>query len=289
MAFKKSLTDLANEAAEAEDQTETTVHGDFDDTPPPAGKTVARLIEYIETGKQPQKPYMGKPKPAADMVRLTFELLAPKNIHEYEVEGVKKERADRISITVSKKLSDKAKYKKLFEKMRRGRPDKRHMAQMLNEAFLVEIYHNTVPASGDKKERTYANLFDKDGGSYITAPRIQKDVLDEGSWVDVPVRDALSPLRLFLFENPTKETWESLYIEGERETKIDGKDVKVSKNWIQELILSAKNFAGSTLDAMLSEVDLPIEEPVAETPAETPSAKAGKPSASDAMAALGLS
>ena len=300
-----SIAELAAMAAEQEDQTvEQTVS--FDNDPPPAGVTVGRFIEYIELGKQKQGDYNGKPKPDADTLRLTFELLHPnKNIHEYEVEGEKRTRADRVSIRITKKMSDKAKFKKLFNTMTYGRDSIKHMAQMLGEAFIITVYHNVVEKDG--KKNTYVNL-DNDGVYGIKAPFVEDPL--EGTKKDVPVGEPLSPLRLFLFNNPTQETWDSLFIDGTRERKLDGGAVEqVSKNWLQEVILGASNFTGSALEAMLGGVDdLPTDETVVEEkPVEKPApkaaakpaakpaaAKATKPAvkdtapADDALAALGL-
>lgn len=313
MAKELSIAELAAMAGEYEDQTETVASFDFE--PPAAGVTVGRLISYIELGKQPVPDYMGKPKPPADKVRLTFELLAPKNIKEYEVEGGdKRTRAEQITLTLSKKLGDKAAYKKLFNKMLYGRANIKHMAQMLGEAFILTIHHNVVEKDGGKK-LTYANLNAK-GADYDVGAPFKVDAL-EGTSTPLNVPAALSPLKLFLFDRPTKATWDSLFIEGTREvTKDGGEKEQVSKNWLQETILSAKNFEGSALQQMLGGVaELPQTEAetgtVDEIPAETVETKtvakaaakpAGKPKASaatvvaakagganDALAALGLS
>jgi hypothetical protein len=251
-----SIAELAAMAAAQEDQTETQTTT-FDNDPPEAGVTVGRFIEYIEIGKHDGGQYQGKPKPPADYVRLTFELLHPKkNIKEYEVEGEKRERADRVSIRISKKLSEKAKFKKLFNALTYGR-DIKHMAQMLGEAFIITIYHNVVEKEGVKK--TYVNL-DNDGVYGIKAPFVEDPL--EGTRKDVPVREAISPLRLFLWNNPTQETWDSLFIDGTRTVKKDGGgEEEVSKNWLQESILDALNYKGSALEALLGGVaDLPTEE-----------------------------
>jgi hypothetical protein len=307
-----SIAELAAMAAEAEDQTEVQVTT-FDNDPPEAGVTVGRFIEYIELGKHDGGEFKGKKKPDADYLRLTFELLHPKkNIKEYEHEGEQRVRADRVSIRISKKLSDKAKFKKLFGAMTYGRDSIKHMAQMLGEAFIINIYHNVVEKEGTKK--TYVNL-DNDGVYGISAPFVTDPL--EGTKTAVPVREAISPLRLFLFNNPTKETWDSLFIDGTRTVKKDGgAEEEVSKNWLQESILSAKNYVGSPLEALLGGVaDLPtdeqpeetVEEVVVEKPVEKPAPKAAaktveKPKAAaapkaaakaaapadDALAALGL-
>lgn len=251
-----SIAELAAMAAAQEDQTETQTTT-FDNDPPEAGVTVGRFIEYIEIGKHDGGQYQGKPKPPADYVRLTFELLHPKkNIKEYEVEAEKRERADRVSIRIAKKLSDKAKFKKLFNAMTYGR-DIKHMAQMLGEPFIITIYHNVVEKEGVKK--TYVNL-DNDGVYGIKAPFVEDPL--EGTRKDVPVRKEISPLRLFLWNNPTTETWDSLFIDGTREVKKDGGEVEhVSKNWLQESILDALNYTGSALEALLGGVaELPTDE-----------------------------
>ena len=162
-----------------------------------------------------------------------------------------------MSIKIAKKLSDKAKFKKLFNVMTYGRDSIKHMAQMLGEAFIINIYHNVVEKEGVK--RTYINL-DKDGVYGIGAPFVTDPL--EGTKTEVPVREALSPLRLFLWANPTQETWDSLFIDGTRTVKKDGGgEEEVSKNWLQEQILSALNYTGSPLEALFGGVaDLPTEE-----------------------------
>ena len=178
MTKKNHLQDLIAKAVEVEDQTETQTTGDFSYDPPAAGRTTARFIEYIELGTQKQKPYMGKPKQSKEKVRITFELLGKKNIKEIEVNGEKRQIADKISVTVPKSLHEKANFKKLFEKMRYGRDDIKHMAQMLSEGFLVTITHNVVKK--DKTEVTYANLTDADGSYQVcllyTSPSPRDDI-----------------------------------------------------------------------------------------------------------------
>lgn len=242
------IAELAAKAAANEDQTETTAGGDYEYTPPPAGKTIGRLVEYIEVGKQPQKPFQGKPKPDAEEVWIGFELLHPKkNIREIEIEGGKQTVADFIRVRLTKKLGEKAKFKKLFNKMQYGREDKKHIAQMLGEAFILEIFHNTNPDT----KRVYVNL-DKDGEYGISAPFIIDPLTEERTDINVPAN--IRPLRLFLWDFPNKETWDSLFIDGTATRKVDGKDVEVSKNYVQEKILSATNFEGSALHQMLSDV-----------------------------------
>ena len=313
-----SIAELAALAAETDDQTEVQVAGDYEREVIPEGPNFARLVEYIECGKHPQKPYQGKEKPPAEMLRLTFELLHPKkSIIEYEVDGVTKKRGQLITIRMKKSLSDKATFKKIFNAMTYGRDSIKHMAQMLGEPFLVNVFHNkSKDAQG--KEVVYANLNNSEGVYSIGAPRHVDPITQETTDLAPHISQPFAPLRIFLWNNPTKETWDSLFIDGTREVKDkDGNVTHESKNWLQEYILSAINAEGSPISTLLHGVtDLPLVESAAtETPVQqsapapkataaaspseaagkpaeatkpAPATPAAKPSANDALAALGL-
>lgn len=256
---KVSIKDLVGRAAKRNDQTQTkTGSGEF--TPPAAGKTSARFVDYIEVGMQKQKPYKGKEKAPAAKVYVTFELLGKNNIRQItKDDNSVVEVADRITVPLTLSLHEKAAFKKLFKKMTYGRQEIVHMAQMLGEEFRVTVVHNET-GEGDSK-RVYANITDEDGNFLVESPfKIEED--EDGNVIGkkkIPVRPALSPIRLFLWDEPTDETWASLFIDGDREVKDDkGKTKTVSKNWIQNMITSAVNFEGSPIQAFLEgSSDLP--------------------------------
>jgi hypothetical protein len=282
MSRALSIAELANLAAETEDQTETQTAGEYEREVPATGAHVARFVEYIETGKHKQKPFQGKAKPDAEEVRITFELLHPKkSIIEYEHDGVKKVRGQLISIKVTKSLSDKASFKKLFNAMTYGRDGIKHMAQMLGEPFLVHVVRN-VSKDAAGKEVTYANL-NKDGVFLIGAPQ-HVDPMTEVV-TKLPVREPIAPVRIFLWNNPTKETWDSLFIDGTRTVKnADGTETEQSKNWLQEKIMSATDFNGSPLHALLNNVgDLPLDETPVANSAPVGTSKGGANSAAPAQ------
>src|SRR5690606_11965873 len=116
---------------------------------------------------------------------------------------------------------------KLFNKLQYGRADKKHIAQMLGEAFILEVFHN----KSEDGKKTYVNL-DKDGEYGIQAPFIIDPLTEERKDITVPAH--IRPLRIFLWDFPNKETWDSLFIDGTRTMKVDGKDVEVSRNYVQE-------------------------------------------------------
>ncbi|QXP44076.1 DNA polymerase A [Stappia phage SI01] len=241
---------LAAKAAETEDQTQEVSHTEFDNTPE-EGLTVGRLIGYVELGKHDGGEYNGKKKPDAERVRIEFELLGPNNMITFERDGKEVTMGQQVSVEMKKSLSDKAKFKKLFKKLQYGRDDKKHIAQMLGEAYIMHIYHNKGKNAAGK-EVLYVNL-DKDGEFAISAP-FQVDPITKQKQM-YNIAPATQPLRLFLWDHPVREMWDSLFIDGSREVKnADGTTTSVSKNWMQERIMSAKNFAGSPIHVLLSGV-----------------------------------
>ena len=246
---------LANKAAETEDQSKE-VKG-FERTLPTPGLRGCRFIEYIELGKQAFKgPSKFGAKAPADKVRLTFELLGKNDLEDMKVGEETKKVGKRVSIEVNKTLSSKGDFKKIMNCLDRGR-GKQHMAQMLGEAFLVKV--TVVDAEGNictpenKKEGKYINLFSGTPDSKMwtfAAPLIEDP--ETGEVRPVKVMPNTFPLKIFLWDNPTVETWDSLFIEGTREVKDkDGNVTNQSKNFIQEKILGAANYEGSALQQML--------------------------------------
>ena len=129
-----------------------------------------------------------------------------------------------------------------------GRSGITHMALMLGEAFLVKVVHNVVGEGKDQK--TYANLKD-DSGWTISAPVKADPVTGESE--PLPVPQPTKPLQLLLWDSPTYEQWESIFIDGERTTKDDkGVETTKSNNWLQNDIKdNASDFEGSALHIML--------------------------------------
>ena len=212
----------------------------------PAGKTVCRLIEYIDLGVQPQRPYNQQPRPPKDTVKLVFELLGPKNIKTVETDEGERKYADKLYLTLTKSNSGKSKFKKLFNKLRYDRPDINHFVHMLGDAFTVTITHSQwAPPGGVAK--VYANP--TVDGEYSFGAPIMEDPLT-GDVVNLNVPQAISPLRAFAWQLPTLEDWDALFIDGVY-TNSEGEEV--SKNFIQGTILNAQNFEGSPLATLLEE------------------------------------
>ena len=229
--------------------------GNFDYEVPPAGPAPARLIGYVELGKRKQKPYQGKEKPDALCARLTFELYGQKHEREVEVNGVKRIFRNRITIhQLAVKTGDRGSFGKLFRAMRGGDEKITHMAQMLGKDWVVQVVHNTSKATVDGKEveRIYANLRDADGAWKFGPTLFENPMTGEITRIPVPEPDSDS-YQLLLWDNPTKEQWDSLFIEGTRTITRDGQKVEVSRNTLQEdIVKNATDFSGSALEDIVA-------------------------------------
>lgn len=250
----------ADKAAERDNHQESKQVSNFE--PAPEGITPARLVDYIELGVQKRKAFRGKEKKPVPHAIITFELLGKKHIKDIEVDGKTIQIANRVSMTLPIMTDSRASFKKLFEKMRYGRDDIKHMSQMLGEAFKVRVTHNVVGEKDDK--RTYVNLTDSDGTYLIDHPYSVTEEEDEYGEIirkrkKLNVPEMISEPRMFLFDDPNSIMWESIFIDGTREVSNDkGENKTVSNNWIQERIKSALNFEGSATQSFLEgSEDLP--------------------------------
>lgn len=215
----------------------------------PEGYAFGRLVEYIEFGNQPQE-FQGQTKDPALEFTLGFALTG---------DGYQNEDGSAYVVrTYNTALSrnEKSRAFKLFKALN-WKGTAKGFAQLLGETFLVKI--KQVPKS--KADPKIVSRIDLDG---FLPP------LDPVTRQPYPIADVPDEMyRLFLWNHPTKEAWDSLYIEGEYEGK--------SKNRIQEQILAALDFQGSPLQQLLMASGVtalptaapatPVAAPVAAAPA----------------------
>tara|TARA_Y100000296_G_scaffold66371_1_gene78382 strand:+ start:7487 stop:8479 length:993 start_codon:yes stop_codon:yes gene_type:complete len=241
-------------AAKLTDQTKDT-GGGFEYTPPPAGKAAARFVGYVELGKRDGGEYNGKPKPDALVAYLFFELMGKKYQQTFGEGDDAITRQHVLRERVQVKSGERANFTKLLKKMTYGRSGITHMALMLGEAFLINISHNEVGEGKDKK--VYANMRTPDDGWTIGAPMYDanKDPLGEPDMQPIAVPEPSEEIKLLLWDAPTKEQWDSLFIDGTRTVKDEkGQESEVSRNWLQEdIVKSAKDFEGSALQVLIME------------------------------------
>lgn len=265
----------AKAVAEGADQTKA-VAGGGDYAPPAAGPGLARLVGYIELGKQ-KGTFKGAPV-VKEKVMLIFELTGKRHATGED------EQPARVTITETYSLNEKANYYKLFQRMN-YKQDAQHMVQLLGEGFKVEVIHDKWVGT-DKKERVDVTF--KGPGGYTIAPPRKEDEDSETGWVDVAVPPARSALRCFLWEQADLQQWASLFIEGEYPERKDDKGVVTpakSKNVLQHKVMSAVNFNGSPIHTLLlangAKLDLPAMgedmDDAGNEQAETPPAQPSSP------------
>lgn len=222
--------------------------GGGDYAPIAAGKAGLRFVAYIETGKH-EGTYHGKPK-VSDKVFLVFEVHGPKWPLNDNGEP------QRITIEVNKSLNEKAGFFKLFKAMNYD-GKARIFAQLLGNDYIGTIIHREYKRR-DGKPGVAVELFDKTAGAYTITPPFVED-MDSGEVRRRNVPPAITPIKVFLWDHPSKEMWDAIFIDGEYpERKNDKGEVTAparSKNKFQLAIKGAKNFKGSPIEALLDGVD----------------------------------
>jgi len=187
----------------------------------PEGWALARMCCYIEYGKQPQE-FNGKAKAPADEIKVGFKLFGGEN-DCYEGRYIK-------TFNMALGNTPKNKTKLLFNGLNYS-GNLKHIAQGLGQAYLVHILVVKNKAGKESNRIELDNIL----------PPI--DLMSKKPYV-VPELEA-DDLRYFFFNSPTKETWESLFVDGQWD---DGG----SKNKDQETILTALNYDGSPLQQLLN-------------------------------------
>ncbi len=188
------------------------------------GYSLARLVGYVEYGNQPQE-FQGKAQDPALEFRLTFALYSP---------GYANPDGSPYTIktfNIKRSRNEKAGAYLLFKALN-WKGTATHFAELVGEGYLVKIENKAGKAVGAK----ITSRIDLKG----FLPPI--DALSKAPYAIPEVTDDL--LELFLWDYPVLESWNALYIDG---TNDEG----TSKNWIQNQILGATDFAGSALEAML--------------------------------------
>lgn len=280
---------VAAAAAQAPDMKEATKGGGTY-TPPAAGTCLVTLVGYVELGIQhvPASKFDPIKYPAKDenQVQLTFELHG-KGREPKEVGEAKTLVPERISVTLNKSLNEKAWFFKIFNTLNYDKTAT-HFAQLLGKHFKATVIHSVPKKAGDP---VYAGF--KDANGYTFSAPTYNPVDPETQIPDMavtklfPKPNAITPLKLFLWDFPSKPMWDSLYIDGKYDDRKDEKTGVVtpgrSKNVFQDKIRGAVNFKGSPV-AELIVGDIDVGALVADVQPE--SAPVDEPSADAEAAAL---
>lgn len=227
----QELLALANEAAAEGPNMNEAVKGGSTRLLP-AGYAFARLVEVVELGNHAQE-FQGQKKDPAPEIQLGFALYNTAD-RVYQNDDGTPYIIRPYSFALSQ--NDKARAFLLFKSLN-WKGTATSFGQMLGQAFLAKIVHEAK----SKTDATIVSRLDLKG---FLPP------LDAASGMPYPVPEAdIKLMRLFLWARPTKSAWDALYVEGQYEAK-DGKPAQ-SKNFTQEKIMSALNFAGSPIQQLL--------------------------------------
>lgn len=247
------LKSIANEAAELDsvNMSETTTGGGGGAVNWPAGVYRGRVVEVVEFGLQPQE-YQGETKSPSREVRLGVMLFPNQRVKQELGVDVKPKivRSRPLKVSTNGKAGGKA----VFDRLN-VTGEYKGFVQFIGDAYRFVLKDYVSKAGRKSQVIDWA----------ATTPAIDDET---GKRLAVPEAPEES-LVLFSFQKPDIAMWNRLKIDGVRE---DGS----SKNYIQETILSALDFKGSAVEAMLAGegVELPEPCPIEDKPA-TP-AKAAK-------------
>lgn len=252
----QKIQQAAVQAAEvaAVDMTETGTGGGSERRILETGSYMARFCEYIEKGTQKNEWEPSKPPRAVAELRFA---LFPVDT----VDGVRTVSKDPVFLTTYDQTisnHEKATMKGIYNKMNyRNDASKTHVAMFLGEAFMIGAvkYKNKAEKDANKLDvKLLAPAIDPVSGAPYPVPELEDKYY-----------------RAFFWDNPTQETWDSLFIEGKRD---DG----TSMNFIQEGILKAVDFPGSALEQLLggaSDIPSAMYQEGTESPAESTPEPAG--------------
>lgn len=211
----------------------------------PDGYAFGRLVEYIEFGAQPQE-FKGVAKDPALEFQLGFALTGQGYTNDDGTPYIMRPWSMAMS------RNEKARAFLLFKALN-WKGTAKHFAQLLGEGFLVKIV-NPKPTDPAKKVRSEIDL------KGFLPP------LDPVTKMPYPIAPAREEdFRIFLWDHPNLANWDALFIEGNYE---DGK----SKNFVQDKMLSAVDFAGSALEALLVTSNKPFVRPAPKAAPAVPSA-----------------
>lgn len=218
----------------AENMTETTKGGGGRVLP--EGIALARFTSYIEKGSHVQT-YNGEAKAPAPQFQLGFTIVGGRGINtKGEPENMVQDdvfpSVNSYDIALSRNV--KSNSIKIFNSMNYKR-DVTTFPELLGRLFLLKISH--AERDGKKVHRVDWKSIQAPIDPMTATPYEAPEAPDDA-------------YRLFLWNHPTKEQWDSLFIEGSRD---DG----TSKNFIQEDLMKAVDFLGSPLEALLSGAELP--------------------------------
>ena len=217
----------------------------------PVGVALVRLASYIEYGNHVQS-FAGKPKDPALEFRLGFVIVGGVGTNaagEREKYVLDDHQPTIQTFDTAQTQFEKSKAVAYFKALNHTKTGT-HYIQFIGQLYSVQIGVEKSKKDGkDRNVINFANLqpaVDPTTGDPYNAPMLKDD-----------------QVQIFLWDKPANVTaeqykamWDSIHIEGEWEAQKDDKGNIIkpakSKNFLQEKCLRALNFAGSSLEHLLS-------------------------------------
>ncbi|AUG85415.1 hypothetical protein RsoP1IDN_14 [Ralstonia phage RsoP1IDN] len=251
-----NLKKLAQKAAKTQDLTKEQAGGDY--SPPAKGVPGVRFVGYIETGKV-EGTFQGQTR-VQDKAHLLFEL------HGKRWPASEGGRPQMLTVKLNKSKSGKSGYIKLFKAMN-YEGNATTFVDLLGGDYIANVFHY------ENDGKTFATLKDDATGIItVRAPFVENE---DGEPQRRKVPEAMTDIKVFLWDDPDMDQWNSIFIDGEYD---DGK----SKNRFQNAIKSALNFEGSPAEALLEGApDTGDDDDIEDAKAAARAAKAKKEAEAD--------
>lgn len=204
----------------------------------PQGNALGRFVLYREFGNQPRE-FGGQAKTPAMEIRLGFLLWGkgdpqgpdtPENLY-HRVDNGEILPGFIESYGMSLGNNEKSKTKIAFDKMNYKGTAKRFI-ELIGDTYIIpiKVKQPTKPNGKPRNEIDWATI---------------QPARDPLTATPYPVPEAADEdYKVFLWDAPTKEDWDAMFIEGQNEKGE-------SKNWMQAQCLKALNFPGSLLEQLL--------------------------------------
>ncbi len=195
----------------------------------------ARLVEVIDLGLQPQRPYQGKDKPPAHSVRFTYEL---------SFEFMKTEAGEDIKdkpkwlgedMPLHNLEVDKANSTRRYNALDPAGTFNGDFEQLIGAPCQVMV--TKIP---DKKNEGYFKNYVGDVSAALEVPGFTQPAL-------------VNPTKVFNLDSPNLEVFNKL------------------PDWVQKRVKANLEFTGSPLDVLLGGTAAPKETPTASEPTYDPS------------------
>ena len=219
--------------------------------------------------------------------RLAFEVSGPKHAPVVGTDGVPHPLIVYIEETLSQ--DPKANWVKLFSLLNHDR-SATHATQLLGRAYRGMLTHRKFKRKNDPADQEKWTGLDYklrgDGGFTIAAPFYENP--ETGDMMELKVGPPVSKMSALLWDAPSKEQWDSIFIPGDYPARTDeAGNVTAparSKNKVQEKVMQAVNFKGSPLHSLLLKAGVELNLDVEREPGsddevgdDTPPAKPATP------------